>query len=703
MFFPNSSKKERRRRADLLRGEQLGLKNRALSLEDDGIVHLTNNAVGHGPISQIRIPSPRQSQSFTSVRRPRASQQIDSTDIIVLSDDDDTRRPPKKKRKLSVIDISDEDDEIEIVDQPSIPIRAVGQAYGQREEAIRAQRAEQRAHMLNEEEVRRRREAEIRLKRENEERLRREAEVRLQRENEERLREAELRLRSENEDRRRRLREHEANLWRAREEEEEYQTSLDVNDPHLWKLLPPSIDYSMKQLTASLQHSLQLDPLRRKHPSASEHSTSGSIRPFQIHSDGKDELSDLMTMFSKTRARSSRRFELPFRRRLHDPRVMLNILRRCNPTFSKQAAGSINKIIQHKSFTVTASSVVGGQIDEPDEIENHYNKSGTLIVWNGSKAEFVTSHSRNGPLKHYTVNDVAICPKSDGGGTVLISSGNDFKVRIWEGLCYNPARTVPPMDISVKLKSSLFAFASHQVVICREDGNGWQSHNLKLVSTKNRYNRAAILKWGCGPTDNLLFASSERYRDSAASSVHKAFDLEHPNVASTFDLEEEGDALALDDLGERLAILSVARENDAMVVDGESDNPKTFFDYRADVNSAMFSPDGIFLAVARINGSTLLYDSRFLGNGALHDFCHDGPSAVFPQHCSYGITHAEWRNLSNNQLGLLTGGPDGCVRLWQPGLARSIAKQGKIIAQVHGDVGHFSVGNRFEGEHELVV
>ncbi|KIK71038.1 hypothetical protein GYMLUDRAFT_235419 [Collybiopsis luxurians FD-317 M1] len=680
---PNNSKKERRRKEDALRQEQQSLQNRPLDLDEDGIIDLATSDHGLvgsvivnngpvrnlGPASSIRIPSPRQNNA------PRYS-----TDVIVLSDDDDVPVPPKKKRKI-VIDISDDDD-IQILDQEDVRVQQQ-EITSQRNEVMPVQ---------NEDRIRRRREMESEQRAEA---------VRQNKEQEE-------------------------------EREEEYQTSLDVNDPDLWEQLPPSSSYSVEELSAHLYHSLRIEPLRREHLSKGEHSSSGAIKSLYLQSTGKDPLEHIARMFSKVKSRSSRRFENYQRRQLYDPSVRLNILRRCTPTLAKQAAGAINKIVQYKSFTVVGSSVDGGYIDEPDEIEYPYNKPGTLVVWDGLKPVLMTSHSRKDPfLKHYTVNDVATCPRSDGG-SILISSGNDYKVHLWEGINYShkvctlsdPTRSVPPMDIAVNPKAHMFAFASHQTVVCREvwseDGPGWESFDLELVA-HNDGNRTASLKWGHDSTKDTLFASSEQYRDGAGPSSHKAFDTKYQKTMFKFDLEEEGDALALDSSGERLAICSVRKDNDAMVVNDNSDSTENIlrlYDVRrkngsqpihqitlerSGVNSATFSPDGIFLAVARADGRALVYDSRFLGEGELCDFEHNGPSAVSPQHSSYGITHAEWRNLPNNQLGLLTGGPDGCVRLWQPGLARSVAKQGKVIAQVHGDVGYFSVGDRFEGEHELVV
>ena len=83
-------------------------------------------------------------------------------------------------------------------------------------------------------------------------------------------------------------------------------------------------------------------------------------------------------------------------------------------------------------------------------------------------------------------------------------------------------------------------------------------------------------------------------------------------------------------------------------------------DYDGAVNSASFSPDGIYLAVARNDNRVHVYDSRMLERGLLHEFEHNGPSRVSPSKTSFGISGAQWiQSLSSNRLGLVTGGNDG--------------------------------------------
>lgn len=55
----------------------------------------------------------------------------------------------------------------------------------------------------------------------------------------------------------------------------------------------------------------------------------------------------------------------------------------------------------------------------------------------------------------------------------------------------------------------------------------------------------------------------------------------------------------------------------------------------------------------------------------------------------------------------------GCVRFWDPMKAApdptrvirdtSDPQNGRIVAEVNSDIGHFSLGDRMEGEHRLVM
>jgi len=54
-------------------------------------------------------------------------------------------------------------------------------------------------------------------------------------------------------------------------------------------------------------------------------------------------------------------------------------------------------------------------------------------------------------------------------------------------------------------------------------------------------------------------------------------------------------------------------------------------------------------------------------------------------------------------LGLISGGNDGCVRLWDVSLAADNPANGRVIAETDFDIAHFSIGDPSKGETPLVV
>lgn len=111
-----------------------------------------------------------------------------------------------------------------------------------------------------------------------------------------------------------------------------------------------------------------------------------------------------------------------------------------------------------------------------------------------------------------------------------------------------------------------------------------------------------------------------------------------------------------------------------------------------EVNCAEFSPDGVFLSVARSDNEIHIYDSRFLHNGVIRRFQHDdGPGTRAVGEPSFGAVQSVW--LTGNRcrrLGLLTGGDDGAVRLWDMGIPENERLyNGRVIAQGTSGVGRF--------------
>jgi hypothetical protein len=145
-----------------------------------------------------------------------------------------------------------------------------------------------------------------------------------------------------------------------------------------------------------------------------------------------------------------------------------------------------------------------------------------------------------------------------------------------------------------------------------------------------------------------------------------------------------------------------------------------------------FSPDGVYLALARLDNSVHVYDSRMLEKGVMHIYRHEAARFARPDILSgvdhlHGVTRAEWITNRSGQYRLLSGGEDGgpisshlvyrnstnpvfdfppylgCVRLWNPMCSHREPSNGQAIAEINSDIGALSVGDPFKGEYELVV
>lgn len=87
-----------------------------------------------------------------------------------------------------------------------------------------------------------------------------------------------------------------------------------------------------------------------------------------------------------------------------------------------------------------------------------------------------------------------------------------------------------------------------------------------------------------------------------------------------------------------------------------------------EVSRATFSPDGIFLALARNDNDVHVYDSRNLGRGVLYRFSHHNVNSHHnTKHMAYGsdaygVVEANWvTGFDGKALGLISGGDDGKI------------------------------------------
>lgn len=121
-----------------------------------------------------------------------------------------------------------------------------------------------------------------------------------------------------------------------------------------------------------------------------------------------------------------------------------------------------------------------------------------------------------------------------------------------------------------------------------------------------------------------------------------------------------------------------------------------------EATTATFSSEGRLLAVARSDNAVHMYDIRALTKGPLAAFRHEELDAVGST--GYGAVHACWvEGRDRRRVGIVSGGNDGCVRVWDPLIASSDKSQGKVLARTEFDVAYFAMGDMWMGEKPLVL
>ncbi|KAJ7763546.1 WD40-repeat-containing domain protein [Mycena maculata] len=386
----------------------------------------------------------------------------------------------------------------------------------------------------------------------------------------------------------------------------------------------------------------------------------------------------------------------------------------------RRAGGSINKILQHDGRVVICSNTAGGNdVGDTDP----YNKTGTLI-----------SFCKRDPLKildleqgeqenllgtHFSVHNIVYDPVSN----ILASSSADKNVRTWkfedndddpyselQSYRYQVQnRTTAPHDLTFKPGESILAVGEQRLTI--EDLQNGTSHVFDLTPDKREQNAhvTGAIVWGSAKSSDLIFALSEPLNKDVRGGCHNAFDTKALRTAFRFDAPEAGDALCVDPTGDIVALVTndgsdsflriydVRRQRGTAV---ETRPLETFTSKDHEVNSMAFSSDSLYLAVGRDDNCTHVYDSRMLGRrGVLFSFRHSEIPSGHRDQALYGVVGVEWVESRFNRLGLVTGGNDGCIRLWDP----LCGDEGQVLAQAHSDVAYFTLGDQFKGEHRLVV
>ncbi|KAL0950198.1 hypothetical protein HGRIS_010190 [Hohenbuehelia grisea] len=404
-----------------------------------------------------------------------------------------------------------------------------------------------------------------------------------------------------------------------------------------------------------------------------------------------------------------------------------------------QASGSVNKILQSNGLIIACSAALGGSPDgDNDPVNLNDNKLGSTIAIRDGHFYQLDGHIRHRPEgyqgldgnKHYTVNDIAADPTQS---VAFVSSGNDQQVITWKAtddedvpsglICYSKiACDAIPHVVAFQPSSSVLAVscANGNVYVFGDLEDPDEVVTLNVAPEEVHDHMTGATVWGYGESQNFLFASSESHNDDARS-YHRAFDVHRQTIAYEFDAKENGDSIAIDPTGSELSLITqhasdgttflrmydIRRRNNSAkesirLPHISPHRPVTDSPGAGEVNCAVYSPDGVFLAIAQNDDSTLVYDSRFLGRGPIYDFRHQYEAGTHtPGDPSYGVVHAEW-TLMGSRLGLVTGGDDGCVRHWSTNLAASDPSQGKVLARADRDVGHFTLG-KLPNEKPLVV
>ncbi|KAK0201748.1 WD40-repeat-containing domain protein [Desarmillaria ectypa] len=356
------------------------------------------------------------------------------------------------------------------------------------------------------------------------------------------------------------------------------------------------------------------------------------------------------------------------------------------------------------------------EIPEDGRIEYEYSNDPNCLAGDGWRPKYL--------YKYFSVNDIAFDPKSQ----CFASSGEDKNVRFWPfsldiagSTCeqifhYDHTRVTHDIAFNPCSATPDLAVASSKLCIYTDIFSDSRRHEeLSIADRQSGRHSVGAFVWGKGPTANCIFASSEPLGMSVAGvGYHKAWNPyeDHDPIYDFDDAQEAGDAMAINSEGSWLALFTA----------GEPDRHLRLYDIRnrhnraskhifldkpeagrrdLEVNCASFSPDDRFLAVSRNDNKTHIYDLRMLEKGVVEEFEHRGECKVTPGNDSFGVVYSEWVTLkSNGRMGLITGGEDGMVRMWDPTVS---SNDGTVLVEMNSDIAYFSIGDRLKGEYDLVV
>jgi hypothetical protein len=197
------------------------------------------------------------------------------------------------------------------------------------------------------------------------------------------------------------------------------------------------------------------------------------------------------------------------------------------------------------------------------------------------------------------------------------------------------------------------------------------------------------LVWGGRPTSHHLFTSSEPIDHGVFEGIHAVYDVDYETQVYKFDASEAGDTISVAPDGHSqisepchevlkhlylgmtialstrgleqshiLRLYDVARQHRAATT---TINLDRFLPHcEGEVTHAMFSPDGVYLSLARNDNHIHVYDMRYLSKGLLFDYAHSTESKAASQTCRYGVVKAQWiQSEQTTRIGLVSAGDDG--------------------------------------------
>lgn len=424
-------------------------------------------------------------------------------------------------------------------------------------------------------------------------------------------------------------------------------------------------------------------------------------------------------------------------------------------------SGAISKIVQAPGKIVVGAAALAGGAERPDDEDQPLppeNTTGTLVVYNhghgkssvgsnykhsfhSASVHKVQAHchtrmtDRGLTTKYFCVNDVAFNPNDS---SQFLSTGHDFSAQVWEipenrnpgkraaaprmirKLCFDDV----PQEIIYKHDSSVLAIPCTDGIVSlyntREVFEDSPDTPISLhdfrVAPNLMDQAAGATVWGKESTKDHLFTSSESSEtEDVITGYHRAWDTHKYRIAFQLDAKEPGNAMAIAPDGSILVLITggpgprplrlydVRRRNQKAYETEDLEPLSSNPDHHSElVDCVRFSPDGRLLAIGRGDNRLHVYDIRALSRGPLCKFEHCDSDVGGGT--AYGVIEAGWvEGRDRRRIGIVSGGNDGCVRLWEPSLAPCDKLQGMVVGRTDFDVAHFSMGDGCKGEMPIVI